>query len=128
MDGLLADLRQSLRALLREPWFTCVAVAALAIGVGSSTAMFSVVDAALFRPLPYTAPERLIEFTAVEGTGTAVPVGAVEFFELENRATTVEAIGAFHPHPVTFVSPSGPRQVRAANLSASMFPAFGIQP
>jgi putative ABC transport system permease protein len=78
MDGLLlVDLRQGLRALLREPWFTAVAIAALAIGVGGSTAMFSVVDAALWRPLPYTAPERLIEFTAVEGTGTALPVSAV---------------------------------------------------
>jgi predicted permease len=128
MGGLLLDLRQSLRGLLREPWFTVMAVAALAVGVGSSTAMFSVVDAALWRPLPYAAPDRLIEFTAVEATGQTVPVGAVEFFELEKRATTVEAVGAFHPHPATFVSRSGPRQVRAANLSASMFATFGIQP
>ncbi|MGE5047581.1 MAG: ADOP family duplicated permease [Deltaproteobacteria bacterium] len=128
MDGLLVDLRQSLRALLRERWFTLMAVAALAIGVGSSTAMFSVVDAALWRPLPYTAPERLIEFTAVEGTGTPVPVGAVEVFELQKRATTAEAVGAFYPHAVTLVSASGPRPVRAANVSASMFAAFGIRP
>src|SRR5512140_2117992 len=128
MDGLLVDLRQSLRALLREPWFTVMAVAALAIGVGSSTAMFSVVDAALLRSLPYGAPERLIEFTAVEGTGTPVPVGAVELFELQKRAATAEAVGAFYPHAVTLVSASGPRPVRAANVSASMFAAFGIRP
>ncbi|HEY5676298.1 MAG TPA: hypothetical protein VIR81_05915, partial [Myxococcales bacterium] len=112
MGGLLLDLRQSLRALLREPWFTVMAVAALAVGVGSSTAMFSVVDAALWRPLPYRAPEQLIEFTAVEGTGTPVPVGAVELFELQKRATTAEAVGAFYPHAVTYASASGARQVR----------------
>jgi hypothetical protein len=55
--------------------------------------MFSVVDAALLRPLPYRAPERLIEVVSVEGTGQRVPMGAVELFQLEKQATTLEAIG-----------------------------------
>jgi len=53
MAGLIADLRQGVRGLLRQPGFTAIAVLALAIGVGSATAMFSVVDTALVRPLPY---------------------------------------------------------------------------
>jgi len=114
MQGFAFDLRQSLRAFAREPGFTALAVLALAIGVGSSTAMFSVVDAALLRPLPYTAPERLIQIISVEGTGQRVPMGAVEFFELEKRATTVEAIGAFYPHSAIVASASGPRQARVA--------------
>ncbi|HYV65680.1 MAG TPA: permease, partial [Myxococcales bacterium] len=101
MRGFFIDVRQSLRGLVREPGFSAIAIAALAVGVGSSTAMFSVVDAALLRPLPYTAPERLLQFLSVEGTGQPVPVGAVEFFELEKRATTLEAIGAFNPHAAT---------------------------
>ena len=109
MQSFIVDLRQSLRAFAREPGFTAVAVVAPAIGVGSSTAMFSVIDAALLRPLPYTAPERLIELTAVEGTGQPVPMGAVEFFQIEKLATTVEAIGAIYPHRATFASASGPR-------------------
>jgi predicted permease len=128
MHGLIVDLRQSLRGLLREPGFTAVAIVALAIGVGTSTAMFSVIDAALVRPLPYTSPDRLIELTSVEGTGQSVPMGAVEFFQLEKLATTVEAIGAFYPHRATFVSASGPRQLRAANLSASIFATLGVIP
>lgn len=94
MRGFLADIRQSVRGFAREPGFTAAAVIALAIGVSSSTAMFSVIDAALLRPLPYTAPERLIELTSVEGTGQPVPMGAVEFFQLEKLATTVEAVAA----------------------------------
>ena len=101
MQGFSADLRQSVRGLLRAPGFAAVAVLALAIGVGSSTAMFSVVDAVLLRPLPYVAPERLMLLVGVEGTGQRVPMGAVEFLELEKRATTVEAIGAFFPHSAT---------------------------
>src|SRR6266478_1101151 len=128
MQGLVFDLRQSLRAFAREPGFTALAVLALAIGLGSSTAMFSVVDAALLRPLPYTAPERLIQVISVEGTGQRVPMGAVEFFELEKRATTVEAIGAFYPHSAIVASASGPRQARMANLSASLFATLGIVP
>src|SRR5919108_652703 len=54
-----------MRGLLREPGFAAVAVLALAIGVGSSTAMFSVVEAVLLRPLPYTAPERLMLLLSV---------------------------------------------------------------
>jgi predicted permease len=128
MHGFIVDLRQSLRAFAREPGFTAVAIVALAIGVGSSTAMFSVIDASLLRPLPYTEPERLIELTSVEGTGQPVPMGAVEFFQLEKLATTVEAIGAFYPHRATFASAAGPRQLRAANLSASIFATLGIAP
>jgi predicted permease len=128
MQGFVFDLRQSIRGFAREPGFTALAVLALAVGVGSSTAMFSVVHAALLRPLPYTAPERLIQVISVEGTGQRVPMGAVEFFQLEKQATTVEAIGAFYPHSATVASASGPRQARMANLSASMFATLGIAP
>jgi hypothetical protein len=126
VQGFVFDLRQSVRGFAREPGFTALAVLALAIGVGSSTAMFSVVDAALLRPLPYRAPERLIEVVSVQGTGRRVPMGAVEFFQLEKQATTLEAIGAFYPHSATVASPSGPRQARMANLSASLFATLGI--
>jgi putative ABC transport system permease protein len=126
--GFLVDLRQSVRGLLREPGFSAVAVAALAVGVGSSTAMFSVIDAALLRPLPYTAPERLIEVISVEGTGQRVPMGAVELLEVAKHSTTVEAIGAFYPHGATVASATGPRPARVANVSASIFATFGIAP
>jgi putative ABC transport system permease protein len=128
MQGFGADLRQSLRAFLREPLFAAVAIAALAIGVGSSTAMFSIVDAVLLRPLPYLAPDRLVLLNSVEGTGQRVPMGAAEFFELQRRATTIAAIGVFYPHTATVPSASGPRQARVANLSASLFATLGIAP
>lgn len=128
MQGLAADLRQSLRSFRREPGFTAIAVLTPAIGVGSSTAMFSVVDAALLRPLPYTASDRLIRVSSVDGAGQLAPMGAAEFFQLAKSATTIEAIGVFYPHGATVTTPSGPRQVRVANLSASMFGTFGIAP
>src|SRR5439155_22462612 len=118
MQGFVFDLRQSVRGFTREPGFTALAVLALAIGVGSSMAMFSVVDAALLRPLPYRAPERLIEVISVEGTGQRVPMGAVEFFELEKRATSVEDIGALLPHIATVATPYTPRHLRMVNYAS----------
>src|SRR5438309_10364998 len=112
MRGLLVDLRQSLRGFRREPGFTAAAVLALAIGVGSSTAMFSVIDAALLRPLPYTGAERLIEVISVDGAGQRVPMGDAEFLQLERQAKTLEAIGVFYPHSATVALAPGPRQVR----------------
>src|SRR3954468_10465848 len=128
MRGFLLDLRQSLRGFAREPGFSAVAILALAIGVGSSTAIFSIVDAALLRPLPYRAPERLVQLLSVNGAGQRAPMSAVEFFELEKHAKTVEAIGVLHPRQDTLASASGARTVRTAELSASLFATLGIAP
>src|SRR6267142_6842524 len=128
MHGFFVDLRQSVRGFLREPGFTAIAVLALAVGVGSSTAMFSVVDTALLRPLPYTAPERQLLVTSLDGNHQRVPMGNSEFLELQKPTTTLDAFGAFFPHTATVTSPSGPRQAWMANVSASLFPTLGIQP
>ncbi|TMB40003.1 MAG: FtsX-like permease family protein [Deltaproteobacteria bacterium] len=128
MRGFLADLRHGVRSFARDPGFTAIAVLALAIGVGSSTAIFSIVDTALLRPLPYSAPDRLIQLVSVDGAGQRAPMGAVEFFELEKRAKTVEAIAALYPSWYTVASPSGVRTVRTASVSASIFATLGIFP
>ena len=128
MHGFLVDVRQSLRALRREPGFTAVAIVALAIGVGSSTAMFSIVDTALLRPLPYTAPERQLLVTALDANHQRVPMGNAEFLALQKPTATLDAFGAFCPLTATVTSRSGPRQASAASVSASLFRTLGVQP
>ena len=61
MGGLLRDLRYPVRSLLRQPMFSAIAVGTIAIGIGANTAIFSVVQAVLLRPLPYEAPDRLVQ-------------------------------------------------------------------
>ena len=124
----MIDLRYTLRGLAREPGFTAIAVVALAIGVGSSTAMFTIVDAALVRRLPFVAPERQIVLGAVNGAGERVPMGAAEFVHLAKHVKTLDSIGVFYPHAATVTVESGPMQARVANLSASLFTTLGIAP
>src|SRR6266446_3006624 len=126
--GFMLDLRQSLRGFLREPGFCAIAVLALAVGVGSSTAMFSIIDAALLRPLPYTAPERQLLVFSLDANHQLVPMGYSEFLELQKPTSTLEAFGALYPHAATVTSPSGPRQAWMANVSARLFRTLGIQP
>jgi putative ABC transport system permease protein len=71
IEALLADIRYALRWLRKSPAFTLVAVASLAIGIGFNTALFAVVDALLFRPLPVAAPERLVDIFTSDASGTS---------------------------------------------------------
>src|SRR5438105_2473219 len=128
MRGFLADLRHGVRSFARDPGFTAIAVLALAIGVGSSTAILSTVDALLLGRLTYLAPERLVQLVSADGAGQRAPMGAVEFFQLEKHAKTVEAIGALHSGKDTVASASGVRTVPTADVSASLFATLGIAP
>src|SRR5205085_6551018 len=70
LESLVADIRFALRWLRKSPGFTLVAVASLAIGIGFNTAVFTIVDAVLFKPLPVAQPERLVDVFTSDSTGT----------------------------------------------------------
>ena len=70
LESILADIRYALRWLWKSPGFTVVAVASLAIGIGFNTALFAVVDALLFKPLPVAAPQRLVDVFTSGSTGS----------------------------------------------------------
>ncbi len=131
MSSVPADLRHDLRMLARERGFAAVAILTLALGIGANTAIFSVVDGVLLRPLPYPEPERLFavheHLPKVSHLAPSLAVSAHHFAEWRKHATAFEQIAIVAPRSVNLSSGSNPERVYAARVSAALFPMLGAQ-
>ncbi len=99
LESLLADIRFALRWLWRSPGFSLVAVASLAIGIGFNTALFTVVDALLFKPLPVAAPDRLVDVFTSDSTGT-MPFSTssyLDYLDLQSQNDVFEGMAGYSP-------------------------------
>ena len=124
------DLRYALRVLRRNPGFTAATVLTFALGIGASTAIFSVVYGVLLRPLPYAEPERLVvlwEHDLKRGRDRNV-VALRNFEAWRERSRSFEGMAALLPAPVTLASPSGPERVSGAEVSPGYFQLLGVRP
>src|SRR5438034_5994030 len=93
---MLADLRYAARLLLKQPAFTSIAILVLAVGIGANTAIFSVVDAVLLRPLPYPDPERVVSVSTFwRRTGLRGTISAPDFHDYRDQATSFEALAMY---------------------------------
>jgi predicted permease len=130
METLLQDIRYALRILRRSPGFTFVAVIALALGIGATTAIFSVVDAVILKPLPYQDPGRLVQVW-IRLAGIGIPgdrsyVSAPEFMDLQqNRSFT--QIAAIDGQSYNINIGGTPERIQAAVVSAGFFSLLGVQ-
>src|SRR5438105_7764624 len=95
METLLHDTRYAIRTMLKSPGFTAVAVIALALGIGANTAIFSVVNAVLLRPLPYKDPDRLVHVHRMQPPIQRAPISRPDYFEWENQQEVFQGIAAF---------------------------------
>ena len=91
IEGLVRDMRYAMRALLRNPSFTIVAVATLSIGMGAITAIYSVVDGVLFRPLPYPDSERLVAVRTATPRGIST-VSGPDYMDWKAQSTTFDEL------------------------------------
>ena len=103
MESLLRDVRIAIRSLARNPGFTAVSVLTLALGIGATTTVFSVVYGVLFRPLPFPGADRLVQIVQImpdRETGGTLRVGLTpdQFLNLQEHATTLDAVGIFSAH------------------------------
>jgi putative ABC transport system permease protein len=122
---LWQDLRYGARMLLKQPGFTLIAMLTLALGIGANTAMFSVVNAVLLRPVPFPEPERLM--LLVDGKGPASFAGAdLRDLALQNRS--VAQLGAYAIATFNLSGGSVPERVNGARVSAGLLPTLGVQP
>jgi predicted permease len=127
--SLMQDLRYALRQLRKNPGFAAVAVITLAFGIGANTAVFSVVDAVMLRPLPYHQPERLIEAQSI-GTRDPRPhaISYPDFFDWRSQNHTLEHLVAYHDMQFTMTGLQRPVQVDTEVVSWDLLPALGARP
>ena len=131
MDSLLQDVRFGARMLIRSPAFTAAAVLALGLGIGASTAVFSVLDGVVLRPLPYADPERLVMvWDTKPSSGLAhEPLSPVTF--LDDRALSQvfeDAAGWWRPNLNLSDGGQDPERVSAIEVTANFFKVLGVRP
>jgi putative ABC transport system permease protein len=132
MQTLWRDLRYGIRMLLKKPGFTLIAFFTLAFGIGANTAMFSVVNAVLLRPLPFKDPERLVtlwEKNDQRGKGwERVTVSPLNFADWESQSQVFEQMAAFRDWGFTLTGRGEPEQFPAGLVSPQFFNLLNTQP
>ena len=131
MQSLLQDLRYGLRMLLHKPGFAAVAVITLALGIGANTAIFSVVNAVLLRPLPFREPGKLVRIYTEFPTMNLKKfwMSAPEFLDIQNEADSWESIGAWRTIGSNVAtSTDEPVRVTAAIITRGLIDSLGVQP
>jgi predicted permease len=129
-DNAATDARQALRSLRRSPGFAAVALLALALGIGGTTAIFSVVDATRAQAIPYRDPQQLVLLigtarrTVVERRGASYP----DFLDWRAQATRVEGLAAFDSQRMTLGGIDDPERIGTEFVSASYFPLLDVTP
>ena len=129
MNTLRDDLRYGIRQMRKSPGFAVVAIITLALAIGANTAVFSVVDAVMLRPLPYDHPERLVQVGSLnKATGQISGMSYPDFFDFRSQNRTLDHLVAFHGTDFTLISGAEPQQVDAEVTSWDLVPTLGISP
>jgi putative ABC transport system permease protein len=128
MDTLIKDIRYGIRSLVKRPAFTIIAVMTLALGIGASTAIFSVVDGVLLRPLPYPDAEQIVQLREVSTNGTKVAFTEPNFLDVRARSRTLEAIAQYGGGLTTVSGASEPVRALTFVVSGDFFNVLGVKP
>jgi putative ABC transport system permease protein len=131
MKTLLLDLRYGLRMLLKAPGVSALAIMAMALGIGANTAIFSVIDAVLIRPLPYPESEELV-LAGIKQPGDnseAHPLGDADFLAWQERQTRFESVAACDPYNNFSLTGHGlPERLRGTRVTPDFFKTLGVIP
>jgi len=131
LEHFLQDLRYGWRQLRRSPGFTAVAILTLALGIGANTAVYSLVDTILLRPLPYRNPEQLAvvsETVPQMGYTNEIGMAAGEYLDYRDRNRSFLQTAAYEAAGFNLTGEGTPLRVNAAAVTASVFPLLGVSP
>jgi putative ABC transport system permease protein len=125
METLLHDLKHSLRSYRQSPGFTLTALATLALGIGANTAVFSVVNAVLLKPIPYPDPDRLVMLMSTYQQGPDAVCSPAKFQHYREQTSVVQDVAAFRGVVVNLTGLAFPEQLQSGQVSADYFRLFG---
>jgi predicted permease len=128
MESVLQDLKYALRTLGRAPAFTAAAVLAIALGVGGSSAMFSVLESVVLRPLAVPDPDRLMRLYETSRSGERGPWSIPDFLDLSNESSSFDAVAGLRQWRSSLTTSAGPQQIPAAKVTQGFFAALGVHP
>ncbi len=130
MRSIVQDLRFAMRMLGKNPGFTVVAVLTLALGIGANSAIFSVVDAVLLRPLPYRDPHRLIYLSQVnlQTQTNGIFLSFPKYTQIAEQSRTMESVAAYFAATLNYVTKREPEALNGARATGNFFHVLGIAP
>src|SRR5215475_5694808 len=128
MNTLPQDLRYGARMLLKKPGFTLIAVITLALGIGANTAIFSVVNAVVLRPLPYRDPDRLVHVYRMQPPVERSPVSVPAFLDFAAQQQVFESFAAHYGETFNLTDIDEAERVIGRRVTANLFALFGVSP
>ncbi|MFN2493626.1 MAG: ABC transporter permease, partial [Pyrinomonadaceae bacterium] len=128
MDRLLKDISYGVRGLLKHPGFTALVIVTLALGIGASTAIFSVVNTVLLRRLPYARADRIVAIQELDPNGKRGQVTPANFLDWRAQNTVFEHLAAILTRPANLASGDQAERIDLAMTSANFFAVFGTEP
>jgi predicted permease len=128
LDTLLKDVRYGLLLLTRDPGFACVAVGVMALGIGANTAMFSIMDATLLKPLPYPEPERIVRVLEAPTPTSRNGLTTLNFLDWKRLSRSFDALSAVRGLNAALTGQGDPIRWPGTLVSADYFDVFGVKP
>jgi putative ABC transport system permease protein len=125
MEAFFKDLKHSLRMFVQSPAFTLAAVAALTLGIGANTAIFSVVNAVLLKPVAVPDPDRVVIFQNVSPRGSGIGASPAKFAHYRRQTDIVQDVSAFNTGVMNYTGGTFPEQLRSGRVSADFFKLTG---
>ena len=125
---MITDLKYALRSLSKTPAFTAIAIATLALGIGASTAIFSVLDAVLLRPLPYPNQERIVALRELDEKGRGMAFAEPNFDDLRERSRSFAALAKYSEGTEAVAGGSEPVRTNISAVSEDFFRVLGVTP
>jgi putative ABC transport system permease protein len=127
MNSLWQDIRYGLRMLAKNPGFTAIAVLTLALGIGANTAIFSVIDAALLRPLPYPQADQIVALYLLDQDRQDEYPAPADFLDFRRQSHSFAYLAAYRGLPFNLSGNGQPERVQGAVVTSDFFAALGVQ-